>query len=99
MLIEGIFAAVPTPFYPDEKIYYRKLEANMVRYSRILLAEENQQRIVAASQRIIGQLGLCGIKYACDMNGYYGGRPRAPLLTVTGTEKKEIEGLLAEIRN
>ena len=39
MLIEGIFAAVPTPFYPDEKIYYRKLEANMARYSRTLLPE------------------------------------------------------------
>jgi dihydrodipicolinate synthase/N-acetylneuraminate lyase len=63
------------------------------------LAEENQQRIAAASQRIVGQLGLRGVKYACDFNGYYGGRPRAPLLTVTGTEKTEIEGLLAEIRN
>src|SRR3974390_2587258 len=38
MLIEGIFAAVPTPFYPDERVYFRKLEANMARYSRSLLA-------------------------------------------------------------
>ena len=38
MLIEGIFAAVPTPFYPDEQVYFRKLEANMARYSRSLLA-------------------------------------------------------------
>src|SRR5258708_5256879 len=38
MLIEGIFAAVPTPFYPDERIYFRKLEANVSRYSRSLLA-------------------------------------------------------------
>jgi dihydrodipicolinate synthase/N-acetylneuraminate lyase len=38
MLLEGIFAAVPTPFYPDERIYFRKLEANMARYSRSLLA-------------------------------------------------------------
>ena len=38
MLIEGIFAAVPTPFYSDEQVYYRKLEANMARYSRSLLA-------------------------------------------------------------
>ncbi len=38
MLIEGIFAAVATPFYPDEKIYFRKLEANMAHYSRGLLA-------------------------------------------------------------
>jgi len=38
MLIEGIFAAVPTPFYPDEKVYFRKIEANMAHYSRSLLA-------------------------------------------------------------
>jgi len=25
MLIEGIFAAVPTPFYSDERLYLRKL--------------------------------------------------------------------------
>lgn len=38
MLIEGIFAAVTTPFYPDERVYYRKLEANVGRYSRSPLA-------------------------------------------------------------
>lgn len=38
MLIEGVFAAVPTPFYPDERIYFRKLEANVSRYSRSLLS-------------------------------------------------------------
>ena len=38
MLIEGMFAAVPTPFYPDERIYFRKLEANISHYSRSLLA-------------------------------------------------------------
>ena len=36
--MEGIFAAVPTPFYPDERVYFRKLEANMARYSRSLLS-------------------------------------------------------------
>ncbi|HEY2472122.1 MAG TPA: dihydrodipicolinate synthase family protein [Terracidiphilus sp.] len=38
MLIEGIFAAITTPFYPDERVYYRKLEANVSRYSRSQLA-------------------------------------------------------------
>ena len=38
MLLEGIFAAVPTPFYSDERIYFRKIEANMARYSRSLLS-------------------------------------------------------------
>ena len=34
MLLEGIFAAVTTCFYPDGRPYWRKLEANMERYSR-----------------------------------------------------------------
>jgi dihydrodipicolinate synthase/N-acetylneuraminate lyase len=63
------------------------------------LASEKQQRIAAPGRRIVGQLGISGLKYACDFNGYYGGRPRAPLLPVSATEKAEIEGLLAGIRN
>jgi dihydrodipicolinate synthase/N-acetylneuraminate lyase len=63
------------------------------------LAEEKQGRIAGPSQRITGELGIRGIKYACDFNGYYGGRPRAPLLPVTAIEKLEIERLLAGIRN
>ena len=63
------------------------------------LAEEKQKRIAAPSQRILGQLGISGVKYACDFNGYFGGRARSPLLPVTAQEKAEIEGLLAGIRN
>ncbi len=63
------------------------------------LAKEKQDRIAGPSQRIVGQLGISGVKYACDFNGYYGGRARAPLLAVTAKEKAEIESLLAGIRN
>ncbi len=62
------------------------------------LAEEKQQRILAAGTRIVGGMGLAGIKYACDFNGYYGGRPRAPILPLTAAQKAEVEGLLVEIR-
>jgi dihydrodipicolinate synthase/N-acetylneuraminate lyase len=63
------------------------------------LAAEKQQRIAAASQRVVGQMGISGVKYACDFNGYYGGRARAPLLPLSAAEKTEIEELLAGIRN
>ena len=63
------------------------------------LAIEKQERIAAASDLIGSELGIPGIKYACDWNGYYGGRPRAPLLPVTGDSKAEIERLLANLRN
>ena len=63
------------------------------------MRREWQERLAAASQRVAGQLGISGVKYACDFNGYYGGRARAPLLPVTAAEKAEIEGLLAGIRS
>ncbi len=63
------------------------------------LAAEKQQRITAAGRRVVGDLGIAGIKYACDFNGYYGGRGRAPLLQLTAAEKAEIEQLLGETRN
>jgi dihydrodipicolinate synthase/N-acetylneuraminate lyase len=63
------------------------------------LAQEKQKRIAGPSARIVGELGIGGVKYACDFNGYYGGRARAPLLPVSAAEKAEIEGLLAGIRN
>jgi dihydrodipicolinate synthase/N-acetylneuraminate lyase len=63
------------------------------------LAAAKQERIAAVSQRIVGQLGISGVKAACDFNGYFGGRARAPLLPVTAQEKAEIEVLLSSIRN
>lgn len=63
------------------------------------LAAEKQQRIVKANQRITGGLGIAGIKYGCDYNGYFGGRPRLPLLPLSAEQKQEVELLLDGIRN
>jgi 4-hydroxy-2-oxoglutarate aldolase len=63
------------------------------------LAQDRQQHIAKASNVIGGELGIPGIKYACDFNGYYGGKARSPLLPVTAETKLEIESLLARIRN
>ena len=61
------------------------------------LAEEKQQRIVRAADGICGRLGIPGIKHACDLNGYYGGAPRLPLLPLTGAEQHEVAVLLGDI--
>jgi 4-hydroxy-2-oxoglutarate aldolase len=63
------------------------------------LAEEKQHRLIAASKRISGELGIAGIKYACDLNGLYGGNPRLPLLPLTGAERNEVATLMADLRN
>ena len=34
MLLSGIFPPITTPFYPDGEVYYKKIEANVERFSR-----------------------------------------------------------------
>lgn len=63
------------------------------------LAQEKQQRIVAAATRIAGELSIPGLKYAMDLNGYFGGAVRLPLLPLTADLKQEVERLMADIRN
>ena len=38
MLLQGVFPPITTPFYPDSNVYYKKLEANVDRYSRTPVA-------------------------------------------------------------
>jgi len=38
MLLHGIFPPITTPFYPDGKVYFRKLEQNVEQYSRAPIA-------------------------------------------------------------
>jgi 4-hydroxy-2-oxoglutarate aldolase len=59
------------------------------------LAREKQKRIAAPGLRIAGELGINGIKAACDFNGYYGGRARAPQIPLTADQRAEVESLLA----
>lgn len=63
------------------------------------LAKLKQQRIAKAAQRIVGELGIPALKYALDLNGYYGGPARLPLLPITSAVKAEVESLMADIRN
>jgi 4-hydroxy-2-oxoglutarate aldolase len=63
------------------------------------LARIKQERIANAAVRVGGDLGIPGIKYAMDFNGYYGGPARLPFLPLTADLKAEVERLLADIRN
>lgn len=62
------------------------------------LAEEKQARLTQAAQRIEEGLGVAGIKFGCDLNGYFGGQPRLPRLPLTGEERLEIEAILKPLR-
>jgi 4-hydroxy-2-oxoglutarate aldolase len=63
------------------------------------LARLKQERIAKASQRVLGDLGIPGVKHGMDLNGYYGGPSRLPLLPLTADRKIEIEHLMADIKN
>jgi dihydrodipicolinate synthase/N-acetylneuraminate lyase len=63
------------------------------------LAREKQERVKLAAQRVVGELGVPGVKYAMDLNGYYGGPSRLPFLPLNGEQKTEIETLMAGIKS
>lgn len=63
------------------------------------LGAAKQQRVVEASINVLGKLGIPGIKHACDLNGYYGGRPRLPLLPLDATHQGEVARIMADLRN
>lgn len=63
------------------------------------LAQLKQQRIVEPATRVASQLGIPALKYALDLNGYYGGPPRLPLLPLTGDQRAEVERVMADVRN
>jgi 4-hydroxy-2-oxoglutarate aldolase len=63
------------------------------------LAEEKQVRLRSAVLGVERGLRVAGIKYGCDLNGYYGGLPRLPQLPLTGEDRTEVEALMQGLRN
>lgn len=65
----------------------------------LALAANKQQRVVEPSAVVLAKFGVPGIKHACDLNGYYGGRPRLPLLALNAEQQAEVAHAIADIRN
>jgi 4-hydroxy-2-oxoglutarate aldolase len=63
------------------------------------LAREKQERLADVAKRVEGEMGVAGIKFGCDLNGYFGGLPRLPLLPLSGAERAEIEALMQGMRH
>lgn len=63
------------------------------------LAEIKQSRISAAIEEIERGLGIAGIRYASELTGYFGGRPRLPVLPLSGEERDSVEKIMKGIRN
>jgi 4-hydroxy-2-oxoglutarate aldolase len=61
-------------------------------------ARDWQTRIAAPAKLLPAQYGVAGLKYAMELNGYYGGPPRLPLLPPSAAIRAEIETALHGLR-
>jgi 4-hydroxy-2-oxoglutarate aldolase len=57
-----------------------------------------QNRIGHAAALVTAKHGIPGLKYAMDLNGYYGGPPRLPLCVPDEAAKREIEEAFRELK-
>jgi 4-hydroxy-2-oxoglutarate aldolase len=57
-----------------------------------------QNRIAGPSVLVTVKYGIPGLKYAMDLNGYYGGPPRLPLSLPSAEAKQEIEAAFRDLK-
>jgi 4-hydroxy-2-oxoglutarate aldolase len=83
--------------------------ANAAPYSCIAIWEAHRQReeaagmdwqnrIAHAAKLVTVKYGIPGLKYAMDLNGYYGGPPRLPLTPPSAAAKREIEEAFRDLK-
>ncbi len=68
------------------------------RTREIEAAKDWQNRIARAAQLVTTKYGVSGLKYAMDLNGYYGGPPRLPLTPASPAARREIEEAFADLK-
>ena len=61
-------------------------------------ARELHERASTAAG-VAARYGIAGLKYTMDLQGYYGGPPRLPLMTVGSEAKRQIEDAFHEIQS
>jgi 4-hydroxy-2-oxoglutarate aldolase len=54
-------------------------------------ADDWQDQIAVPARLVPAKHGVAGLKYAMELNGYYGGLPRLPLLPLSQEARTEIE--------
>jgi 4-hydroxy-2-oxoglutarate aldolase len=63
------------------------------------LARSKQEALGVAAKKVVSELGVPAVKHAMDLNGYYGGFPRLPLLPLNAAQKAEIQAYMAPFPN
>jgi 4-hydroxy-2-oxoglutarate aldolase len=62
-------------------------------------ARDWQSRIAVPAKLLPAKYGVSGLKYAMELNGYYGGPPRLPLMPPSVEARAEIEQALDGLRS
>jgi len=62
-------------------------------------AGQDWQSRIGPAAALIARLGIPALKYAMDLNGFYGGPPRLPWATPLPSEQKEIEQAFANLKS
>jgi len=71
---------------------YREFEQGHLEEARKI-----QEALVPLNRAVVSVYGIAGLKYALDLQGYFGGLPRLPLRPVSDKGKAEIETLLKDL--
>jgi 4-hydroxy-2-oxoglutarate aldolase len=62
-------------------------------------ARDWQERIMVPATLVPSKHGIAGLKYAMELNGYYGGLPRLPLLPLSADARAEVEQAFDGLRS
>ena len=57
-------------------------------------AQQLQLRMIPVNQAVTATYGVAGLKTALDLRGYFGGEPRAPLMSSSDDEKAAVVNIL-----
>jgi 4-hydroxy-2-oxoglutarate aldolase len=79
------------------EVYAAWKDVHLDRDESKALATEKQQRIIEGI--CAAEASPAALKYAADLNGYFGGSPRLPHLPLTGAERAELELAMKDLRN
>ena len=52
------------------------------------------REVIKANMGVSGKYGVAGVKYAMDLNGFFGGAPRLPLLPISEEGKQAVRACL-----
>jgi dihydrodipicolinate synthase/N-acetylneuraminate lyase len=96
LLEAGMAGAMPTLAACAPQACYEAYAA--FKDGDITLAREKEQRL-AEADALLGREGVAAVKYGCDLNGYFGGVPRLPRVSLDGEQRAAVERVMQGLRN